>query len=690
MAMTPDRARSKPQARETGTALVDAVRARQFRNARWNTIRVRALRVLLPICCVGLIAAYGISAFRSSDWSAALPSIPIPRITPENLTMDNPRYDGFTKDGGSYFFVAETAQQDFTDLDVVTLRGISGEMTDAKKLKTVMKADGGTYQTRKAILELEGNIEIDGEDGTRARLSKALINSKDTTIESDAPVDVAMKTGRITANSMLINRREKAADFKGNVQATLTPNTDDAGKPDNAEPQRAAKPEVAGTMMMGSSKAPVTVNAQELRVRDGEARATFTGLVQAAQDDAYLATEILDIEYENQSSKDGSANSGIVGAGAASGKIRRIIAPQQIAMRRGADQQVTANSAVFLPMDERATLTGNVVISSGTTRSARADLAELDAKSDAAVLTGSVIVLQEGNVLRGERLSIDRTSKLTTLTAAQDGSSNGRITAHLVPGGGKAKDKKKADKPKSASAASGLGSFVTDPDAPVDIEAGSLVVDDNAKTATFKGNVIARQGGFTIRTPELVAHYSGEASLGDTGAGAKDAEKSAKSKAPELTKIEAKRDVKITSDNGQKASGEWARFDVVKNTVDVGGDVELSQGQNVVRGTSLAIDMASGLARIATAPGSAPSGWASTLSTQTKNGKSVSGAPAGVGARGGRPSAVFYPQQMQDAMKSQKNSGQTKPAKQDGQPKKARPKSAKPAASSWDAQTTPQ
>ncbi len=690
MAMTSDRARSTTQARETGTALVDAVRARQFRNARWNTIRVRALRVLLPICCVGLVAAYGISAFRSSDWSSALPSIPIPRITPENLTMDNPRYDGFTKDGGSYFFVAKTAQQDFTDLDVVTLRGISGELTDAKKLKTVMKADGGTYQTRKAILELEGNIEIDGEDGTRARLSKAVIKSKDSTIESDAPVDVAMKTGRITANSMLINRREKAADFKGNVQATLTPNNDDAGKPENAKPQPAEKPAVAGSMMMGSSKAPVTVNAQELRVRDGEARATFTGSVQAAQDDAFLATEILDIEYENQTAKDGGANTGIVGAGAASGKIRRIIAPQQIAMRRGADQQVTANSAVFLPMDERATLSGNVVISSGTTRSARADLAELDAKSDAAVLTGSVIVLQEGNVLRGERLSIDRTSKMTMLTAAQDAGSNGRITAHLVPGGGKAKDKKKSDKPKTASTASGLGSFVTDPDAPVDIEAGSLVVDDNAKTATFKGNVIAKQGGFTIRTPELVAHYSGDASLGDTGAGAKDADTKAKSKAPELTKIEAKRDVKITSDNGQKASGEWARFDVVKNTVDVGGDVELSQGQNVVRGTSLAIDMASGLARIATAPGSAPSGWASTLSTQTKNGKSVSGPPAGIGARGGRPSAVFYPQQLQDAMKPQKNAGQTKPAQQERNPQKARPKPAKPAASSWDAQTTPQ
>lgn len=661
-------------------------------------MRVRALRVLLPICCVGLVAAYGISAFRSSDWAVSMPSLPIPRITPENLTMDNPRYDGFTKDGGSYFFVAKTAQQDFTDLDVVTLRGISGELTDAKKLKTVMKADSGTYQTRKAILELEGNIEIDGEDGTRARLSKAVINSKETTIESDRPVDVAMKTGRITANSMLINRREKAADFKGDVRATLTPNAEEADKsnagetvvPGQAGEKPAAAGSMAGSLAMGSSKAPVTVNAQELRVRDGESRATFTGSVQAAQDDAILATEILDIEYENQSAKDAGSNSGIVGAGAASGKIRRIIAPRQVAMRRGADQQVTANSAVFLPMDERATLTGNVVISSGTTRSARADLAELDAKSDTAVLTGSVIVLQEGNVLRGERLSIDRANKLTMLTASQAANTGGRISAHLVPGGGKAGDKKKTDAPKKAAAASGLGSFVTDPDAPVDIEATSLVVDDNAKTATFKGNVIAKQGGFTIRTPELVAHYSGDASLGDTEAGSADAAKTDKSKAPELTKIEARRDVKITSDNGQKASGDWARFDVVKNTVDVGGDVELSHGQNVVRGTSLAIDMASGLARIATAPGSAPSGWASTLSTQTRNGKSVSGPPAGIGARGGRPSAVFYPQQLQDAMKAQKESSGGNPPKPAGASPASRANQAKPAASSWEAKTTPQ
>ena len=60
-------------------------------------------------------------------------------------------------------------------------------------------------------------------------------------------------------------------------------------------------------------------------------------------------------------------------------------------------------------------------------------------------------------------------------------------------------------------AAGGLfgGGFRTDPNAPVDIEAETLDVNDATKLAVFRGEVRAVQGDTVIRTPEMTAHYAG-------------------------------------------------------------------------------------------------------------------------------------------------------------------------------------
>ena len=138
---------------------------------------------------------------------------------------------------------------------------------------------------------------------------------------------------------------------------------------------------------------------------------------------------------------------------------------------------------------------------------------------------------------------------------------------------------------------------------PIDIESDALVVHDKEKYATFRGNVKAVQGTTTLRAKELNVHYIGGGSLAPGGK--KDETKvadaksgaAAKGEQAQISKIEAKGEVVITSDKDQTTSSEWALYDVTAQMVTVGGNVVLTQGQNVLKGDRLVIDLKTGESR---------------------------------------------------------------------------------------------
>jgi lipopolysaccharide export system protein LptA len=151
---------------------------------------------------------------------------------------------------------------------------------------------------------------------------------------------------------------------------------------------------------------------------------------------------------------------------------------------------------------------------------------------------------------------------------------------------------------------------------PIDIESDVLVVHDQQKYATFKGNVKAVQGTTTLRAKELNVHYTGggdkfvtgegDKAGGDQAAtetkvadakGASAATGTGDGNGTQITKIEAKGDVVITSENDQTTSSEWAIYDVPSQQVTVGGNVVLTQGKNVLKGDRLVIDLTTGESR---------------------------------------------------------------------------------------------
>ena len=142
-----------------------------------------------------------------------------------------------------------------------------------------------------------------------------------------------------------------------------------------------------------------------------------------------------------------------------------------------------------------------------------------------------------------------------------------------------------------------LQGFSQNRDQPVHIEAATLEVRDKQKQATFSGDVRVKQGDTGLRCKSLVVFYeqSGEPT---------DASKTLQAASPgpsgeqRIKRLEARGGVVVTQKD-QTATGELGIFDMKSNTVTLTGNpVVMTQGQNVLRGGKLVVDLTSGVSRV--------------------------------------------------------------------------------------------
>lgn len=154
-----------------------------------------------------------------------------------------------------------------------------------------------------------------------------------------------------------------------------------------------------------------------------------------------------------------------------------------------------------------------------------------------------------------------------------------------------------------------LQGFSRNKSEPVKIESNKLEVRDKEKLAIFTGNVFVQQGDTTMRSPELRVFYEGDTTAkpklrkGEKPAAAPAPAKSGKVSKTEtnvqqkIKRIEALGGVIVTSKD-QKATGDRADFEMKQNIVILTGNVVVSQGQNVMTGNKLVVDLNSSRAHM--------------------------------------------------------------------------------------------
>ncbi|MFM9864350.1 MAG: lipopolysaccharide transport periplasmic protein LptA [Micropepsaceae bacterium] len=119
---------------------------------------------------------------------------------------------------------------------------------------------------------------------------------------------------------------------------------------------------------------------------------------------------------------------------------------------------------------------------------------------------------------------------------------------------------------------SGMG---RDSDQPISIAADTTTADLRSETATYAGNVRVAQGNLKLRSDTLAI----KATKGT------------------IMRIEARGNVVLASPQGQ-ATGGTALYDISQRKVTMGGKVILAQGPNILRGSSLVINLANGKAEL--------------------------------------------------------------------------------------------
>ncbi|QPQ54608.1 LptA/OstA family protein [Allosphingosinicella flava] len=122
--------------------------------------------------------------------------------------------------------------------------------------------------------------------------------------------------------------------------------------------------------------------------------------------------------------------------------------------------------------------------------------------------------------------------------------------------------------------ASALGNH--DTNAPVDVAADRIEVQDRADRAIFSGNVLVRQADLTLSAARLTVAYSSAGGI-------------------QIERLDASGGVTLRSPS-ETARGQFAIYDLNARIITLIGNVTLTRGQSNVNGGRLVIDLNSGRA----------------------------------------------------------------------------------------------
>jgi lipopolysaccharide export system protein LptA len=126
-------------------------------------------------------------------------------------------------------------------------------------------------------------------------------------------------------------------------------------------------------------------------------------------------------------------------------------------------------------------------------------------------------------------------------------------------------------------------------DGPVDITADELEVQNRACVSVWRGKAEALQGQARLRADLLRAIFvTRPGAAGSTGTGA----------CGDLLRMEAEGNVYYVTSKDQRVRGDAGTYDAQNETVTLTGDVVAVQGQNVLRGSRMVFNTATGEGRM--------------------------------------------------------------------------------------------
>ncbi len=191
-------------------------------SARRHSLRVRLLKIVLPMVAVALIAGFALRAWVALPDGVSV-DLGSSGVEDGRLVMANPRLDGFTSDNRSYSMVADRAIQDVGNSDRIDLEGISARLPFEGDDHAEVEAARGTFDRIANTLAIEGGMTVTTGTGLVARLRSADIAVDRGSLTTADPVEIELEGSRISADSLAISERGAVIVFERRVRMQIDP-----------------------------------------------------------------------------------------------------------------------------------------------------------------------------------------------------------------------------------------------------------------------------------------------------------------------------------------------------------------------------------------------------------------------------------------------------------------------------------
>ncbi len=232
-----DAAASRP-----GTfALAEARRIIAQKQAERHSIRVRYLRKVIIIGCAagaGLLTIFTLfDPFRPTIGGLTIGQL---GLNGTKVTMEQPKLNGFRKDGRAYEVRASSGVQDIREPNLIDLTDIDAKIAMADRSNTNITARSGTYDSKGEWMDMRGEVRIKSEAGYDVTMKSAHMDFKAGTMVSKEPVTVQMRSGMVAADQVNVTDNGQIMTFENNVKSIFFAEKDEPVS--KAAPQQGSRP----------------------------------------------------------------------------------------------------------------------------------------------------------------------------------------------------------------------------------------------------------------------------------------------------------------------------------------------------------------------------------------------------------------------------------------------------------------
>jgi len=184
---------------------------------------VRAMRIALPLGAFALLAVLlAWPRLHGPEGDVVTPTADGVDLERDGrVRLDHPRYVGEGADTPGFTVEAEAARVDPTAPRRIELERMHAELPARDGRDIAIEAGHAVYDRERAVLDLDGGIEVVTDDGYRLQTEAAEIEIEAGRLRTRAPVEGDGPAGELEADRLEVTDRGDVLRFTGNVRLRL-------------------------------------------------------------------------------------------------------------------------------------------------------------------------------------------------------------------------------------------------------------------------------------------------------------------------------------------------------------------------------------------------------------------------------------------------------------------------------------